>query len=99
MDNGHVPPTTSPESTNPLSSTCFITHPNDNGLPPQVGLQLRVRCSEESTALQSQKGMSVLVTTAQLQTEAAISHTSETAEIPVDTFPYLVVHGLGVLGL
>lgn len=47
--------------------------------------------------------MSVLVTVTQLEPEEAVSHTSEAAEIPVDTwrppFPYLAVKGLGVLGL
>lgn len=90
-------------STNYLSSTCFITHPNDNRLPAQLGPQLRMRSSEESTALQSQKGMSMLVPVAQLEPEGADTHTSEAAEIPLDAwtppFPHLVVKGLGVLGL
>lgn len=47
--------------------------------------------------------MSVLVTVAQLELEEVDSHTSEAAQIPVDArrppFPYLVVKGLGELGL
>lgn len=51
----------------------------------------------------SHKGMSVPVTTAQLEPQEADSHTPEAAQTPAEAwrplFPYLVIEGLGVLGL
>lgn len=51
----------------------------------------------------SHKGMSMLVTKAQLEPQEADAHTPEAAQTPADAwrplFPYLIMEGLGVLAL